>query len=366
MGIDIMQINVDVNFLNNIIGNTNIELLSNKTNISFENLILNCLDNKANDLEEEILINTDDMNINEEEISKILSLLNQIICKNENPTDTKNNSLNEVVENLNKSNKTDEKINLISYLIKNIDDLDSETLDYKADTFNYTMKELKSELNKIISNNSSNEEKPLDELDIFNINKPRVEVKKDTSNKELDMLKDIANNNDFEKINLNINNKLINNTAGQPHSIGQPSYKNIESNISYDTIKNIKYMDLNNIQELTINLRPKELGQMNIQLLKENNEMKVILTVHSKEALDLANKNISDIKGHLENANINIKNIVINMEIENTYTNENFEKSFSNNQNEQDQNNKNNKRSSNIDDEETKEIIKEDNLNLLA
>ena len=382
-----MQMNMDLNLLNNIIGNINIESLSNKINIietvdielvsnevntSFESLILNCLDNKSNNLEEKTLIDKDDIIISEEEINKILSLLNKIIVNNEDSLDTKDSALNGIVEKLNKSNNIDEKINLINQLIKNIDDVDHDFLSNKTYTFSHTVEELKDELNKIISSYSQNEkESPnqnesLNEIDIVHRSKFILEVKKDTSNKELDILNEIASKNDYEKINFNINNKILDSTTTKTHSIEQQSYKNIESNISYDAIKSIKYMDLNNIKELTVNLRPKELGQMNITLLKENSDIKAIITVHSKEVLDLVNKNIADIKGQLENANINIKDVVVNMKTEDNYVNEGFERNFSHSQNEQENSNKNNKRSPIIEDKEEKEIIEEENINLLV
>ncbi len=83
--------------------------------------------------------------------------------------------------------------------------------------------------------------------------------------------------------------------------------KQIESNVMDDSIKAIKHMKTNDIQELTIKLRPKELGDMNIQLLKDGESMRAVVTVFNKDVFDSINKNIADLKQHLELTNVNIK-----------------------------------------------------------
>ncbi len=83
--------------------------------------------------------------------------------------------------------------------------------------------------------------------------------------------------------------------------------KHIESNVMDDSIKAIKHMKTNDIQELTIKLRPKELGDMNIQLLKDGENMRAVVTVFNKDVFDSINKNMTDLKQHLELTNVNIK-----------------------------------------------------------
>jgi flagellar hook-length control protein FliK len=404
-----MQINIDFNLLNSIMGNTNTGQSLVKETMDFEKLILNSLGKQDSNIEGDVGVDTKDIDISEEEISELLGLLNQMITRYENletkedyVINIKNSDLDVITRNeevikkeLNIlddiANNDSKKSNLISSFMKKLDSIDQQALieeNAKLDSLvnklikqygnkettgiNNALKELRNELNKISSSYSFNVDKQTDSKlnenhipDIKNARLDLITNNRETPKKELDILDEIANNDDFGRFNFNSLDKKINNNIKQVN-IEQPTYKTIEHNVVQDTIKNIEYMKLNNIQELNVSLNPKELGKMNIKLLQENDGMKAILTVHSKDIFDLVNKNISDIKEHLENINVNIKDITIKVQSDNTYRNENFERNFSNNQNTREQRNKNDKKNLNMDSEELKENIKEDNINLLA
>ncbi|MCJ0289182.1 flagellar hook-length control protein FliK, partial [Clostridioides difficile] len=148
--------------------------------------------------------------------------------------------------------------------------------------------------------------------------------------------------------------------------------KQIESNVMDDSIKAIKHMKTNDIQELTIKLRPKELGDMNIQLLKDGESMRAVVTVFNKDVFDSINKNIADLKQHLELTNVNIKDVSVQMHSDNTNTSDTFDKAFEqqnrqNNQENMSNQNTNDKRNNVVIEDEIKEnIIDDDRVDLLA
>lgn len=479
-----MQISRGLTLLNNMVESTNNEQLnkfsSDSISIDFEKLITSGLEQNDIKLEGKSIGDNKELDINEEELSKIVSLLNQIIntveinndnSKSDNPenqnikldisSNTKD-SLSEIIGNNKELNILSDiasddlkKINIrvnenlipkntnldnlidklivqyeskeqvsINSTVKDALDKLSKVLTYQGDNHlsvnnsldneintknnenlvskntnlnnlidkvikhyenkeiadvNNILKDITSELSKISSSYSINKDSSLDDIvnnkfinnDILIPNAITLSIStnnKEASNNELEILDSIANNDDLRNLNFNNLDSKTNNTIKQTHSIEQTPYKTIEQGVVQDTIKNIEYMKTNNIQELNVILKPKELGEMNIKLLQEHDGMKAILTVHSKEVFDIVNKNISDIKVHLENINVNVKDVVVNVQTDNTYSNENFERNFSNNQNNREQQNKNNNnnRSLDIDDENIKEVTKEDNINLLA
>lgn len=148
--------------------------------------------------------------------------------------------------------------------------------------------------------------------------------------------------------------------------------KQIESNVMDDSIKAIKHMKTNDIQELTIKLRPKELGDMNIQLLKDGESMRAVVTVFNKDVFDSINKNIADLKQHLELTNVNIKDVSVQMHSNNTNTSDTFDKAFEqqnrqNNQENMSKKNTNDKHNNVVIEDDIKEnTIDDDRVDLLA
>ncbi|WP_228110446.1 flagellar hook-length control protein FliK, partial [Terrisporobacter petrolearius] len=141
---------------------------------------------------------------------------------------------------------------------------------------------------EVISKTTENDIKSIDlysfdsnRMDNLNSNKQR-----DDSSDILEKLAGVNGNksgNFSQVINKSVDmNKIKNDNV---------NLKQIESNVMDDSIKAIKHMKTNDIQELTIKLRPKELGDMNIQLLKDGESMRAVVTVFNKDVFDSINKN---------------------------------------------------------------------------
>lgn len=139
-----------------------------------------------------------------------------------------------------------------------------------------------------------------------------------------------------------------------------------KNNMANDVIKTIKYMETNNIKDLTVKIAPKELGEVIIKLTVEGGVMKASIGASSKEAFNILNSNISDMTQKLQNNDTKINSLSLNIYNEDTT----FFKDGSNNGN--NENGKNHKKSKGIGaiEEITNELENESeidsNLNILA
>lgn len=139
-----------------------------------------------------------------------------------------------------------------------------------------------------------------------------------------------------------------------------------KNNMANDVIKTIKYMETNNIKDLTVKIAPKELGEVIIKLTVEGGVMKASIGASSKEAFNILNSNISDMTQKLQNNDTKINSLSLNIYNEDTT----FFKDGSNNGN--NENGKNHKKSKGIGsiEEIANELENESeidsNLNILA
>ena len=138
--------------------------------------------------------------------------------------------------------------------------------------------------------------------------------------------------------------------------------------VSTDVVTNIKFMMKNEIQQLTVKVYPKELGEITIKLLSEDGIMKANIKSTSKETYMLLNSNIDEIKKYLSSENIAIKEVNIELYSDDTtyYSGQGFESQF------QDENQQGSyfgeeSKIINIKEEKEKEVLSEiSNVNLLA
>ncbi|MBZ9635984.1 flagellar hook-length control protein FliK [Clostridium sp. FP1] len=118
-----------------------------------------------------------------------------------------------------------------------------------------------------------------------------------------------------------------------------------KSNFTVDVIKNIKFMEINNIKDLTVKMNPKELGEITIKLTMESGIMKASVSAQNKDTYNLLNQNIQDISDKLKNMDIKIQSLDINIYEDSTF--------FNKNSNEKNNNgSKNNNRNTGLEDEE--------------
>ncbi|MGO1044379.1 flagellar hook-length control protein FliK [Clostridioides difficile] len=325
----------------------------------------------------------DDKSASEKDYSKINEILQQLMNLLKN-NDEKNKDINSMLSNIEKLNISDElkqelklNKNILNKIANQNEKLNKADTNKSNDMQNLDMMDLK----KFLDDSNTKEsfevisktvEDDTNSIDLYNFDSNRMDNL--NSNKQKDDGDDI-----LEKLAGSNGNKNGNFTQVINKSIDVNKVKNdnvnlrqMESNVMDDSIKAIKHMKTNDIQELTIRLRPKELGDMNIQLLKDNESMKAVVTVFNKDVFDSINKNITDLKQHIELTNVNIKDVSVQMHSENRSTSDTFDKAFEqqnkqNNQENLNKQNTNNKRNNIVIEDEIKEnIVDDERVDLLA
>ncbi|WP_039655739.1 flagellar hook-length control protein FliK [Clostridium tyrobutyricum] len=143
------------------------------------------------------------------------------------------------------------------------------------------------------------------------------------SNKDADVLNKILNsgdsNNKIDKtVNFmtqfnNINNK---NTISTENPLENLNIN--KSSFTEDIIKSIKYMETNNVKDMTVKISPKELGNITINLVMEEGKMKAVITASNKDAYNILNSNIQDLSNKFQNSEIKIQNFSLNLYHEDT------------------------------------------------
>lgn len=115
---------------------------------------------------------------------------------------------------------------------------------------------------------------------------------------------------------LNILNNISNLEKNLMEDIADIKPVEIRSSYIVDDIgQAIRYLKNNGIEDLTLKINPKELGELTIKLIKSKGEKKVIITSSSNETFKLINENIKDIESHL--LNLDIKLSQVSVEIKN-------------------------------------------------
>lgn len=262
---------------------------------------------------------------------------------------------------------------------------DSETILPKGLNLDKLSKKAGEENTKLAENINEQDEKPKD-----GIKKVDSEIKSLKSYEELNVATN-ANKNNLVDVNQkdkskdeslsileNIADKnasdlsIINNkTFTQETSINKnlPAVTIRASNIGDDFIKMVKYLKNNNIEEIKVNINPKELGDMTIKLLKDSEATKVFIHVGKEETFNMLNKNLHDINKHLTDLGIKAKDIVVEMKSnDQNFFSDNLSQQFSKKeeQKKQKRNNRSGDTVLNSVEDLDENKIDESNLNILA
>ncbi|MCC0627649.1 MULTISPECIES: flagellar hook-length control protein FliK [unclassified Clostridioides] len=371
-------------FEDNLYKATDNKNVKDRRETSKQNVSSNKPENSDNEchLDEDKSNHLEDESTYEKDCSKNNDILQQLLnlLKNNDKKDKDINSILDNIEKLNISDELKQELKLYKNILNKIANQNSElnkaNMNNSDDMQNLDIMKLRELLDnnanenfEVISKTTENDTKSIDlynfdsnRMDNLNSNKQR-----DDSSNILEKLAGVNGNksgNFGQAINKSVDiNKIKNDNV---------NLKQIESNVMDDSIRAIKHMKTNDIQELTIKLRPKELGDMNIQLLKDGESMRAVVTVFNKDVFDSINKNITDLKQHLELTNVNIKDVSVQMHSDNRSTSDTFDKAFEqqNRQNKQENMNKqgtNNKHNNIVIEDEIKEnIIDDDRVDLLA
>lgn len=297
---------------------SNIEKLILKLDIDFRDL-------KENSFESLLkgLINIKNYDIKDENLIKIYE----------------KDNLKNILLNIDNNVKKDEKHISLKEVIKGLDYLNNLS-DKKEGIEN--LGEIKS---------SFNEEKPLD-IKIKGKEEGLISEKN-----EDDILASILDKNENKSLfnrRLEVLNKVI--KGDEPVVIRK-------SNINTDLIKSIKYMNINGVKELTVKVYPRDLGEIIINISKDEEVLKATLKANSKDTFNLISQNSSEIKKLLLENGLKISNVDISLYEYTTFYNEN---EFNKNSRENKEDSNFNYENEDLDLEEIKENEEDILLNTLA
>lgn len=326
--------NLEVNFLSalsNAIGNEEVTNFNNEVNIK-NHINLDTEVKLEESIESRIEVElkkilTEDNEIDEKLVELISGLLNNINLKINEKIDTnlKNIDLdnNIQIKNYIVQSEVNNKQEIVDKLISYVENIaDKINIENKIDTSSITdnfrkiknlinNNEVKDKIVNLLTNNNltkkesyiSHDESKLvvsDDLEIMS-NFRAVSIKSDTvidtAQNELSILNNIVmpKNNSITEIK----SEII-----QPQII-RSEY------VSQDFIQAIKYLKVNNLEEISVKMNPKDLGELHIKVIKSNNEEKVVVTSYNIDTFNLLKDNVNEIKNNLNILDINIKEVAV-------------------------------------------------------
>ena len=312
--------------------------------------------------------------IDELDISKYLKNIENILQSSDENADIKTNLgdqflkiENDLQVNTLNDNKTIDMFERIAHKLNLDNKLDLKKMSKKTDektikienVIDKTQTEMIGKLNEQVKSLKSYEE-----LNIStNLNKNSInDYKLDNDDKDLNVLTNILDDKG-NMFNIQANKIFIQNTSENP---SLPMVTIRSDHMTEDFIKMVKYLKTNNLEEINVNMNPKELGEMTIKLIKDSEATKVIISISKEDTYNLLHKNIGDINKHLMDLGIKAKDIVVAMKSndENLFS-DNFNQQFGNREEQKKQKRQNNRQKNSI--EEIEEIeISQQNFNILA
>lgn len=337
----------DLNISSELINNNNSNVLENinllKNNTVFESENINIFENV---IEEVSLNNSENIDLNEETSSNIINL-----------------PIKEIVKTLNlEEDKVVTKDN-IDKLLTVLCDKDGNEI--KKDKFIEVVDSSKGESKKDTSQGVEMLKM------VFNIDKSNGEQKgeEDILAKLMTMDEDTNKVKDYIVEDTPIFTEVLNSkndVASSLISEVKPVAVSRET-VATDVVSNVKYMVKNQVEQLTVKIYPKELGEITIKIISEDGIMKADIKSTSKETYTLLNSNMEEIKKHLSNESLIIKEVNIGLYEDTTYySGQGFSNEFNDERNKESYSVEDND-SINIHKEENEEISEEiSNVNLLA
>lgn len=337
----------DLNISSEPINNNNSNVLENinllKNNTVFESENINIFENV---IEEASLNNSENIDLNEETSSNIINL-----------------SIEEIVKTLNlEEDKVVTKDN-IDKILTVLCDKDGNEI--KKDKFIEVVDSSKGESKKDTSQGVEMLKM------VFNIDKSNGEQKGEedilaklmTMDEDTNKVKDyiVEDTPIFTEV-LNSKNDVASNIISEVKPVAVS-----RETVATDVVSNVNYMVKNQVEQLTVKIYPKELGEITIKIISEDGIMKADIKSTSKETYTLLNYNMEEIKKHLSNESLIIKEVNIGLYEDTTYySGQGFSNKFNDERNKENYFVEDND-SINIYKEENEEISEEiSNVNLLA
>lgn len=337
----------DLNISSELINNNNSNVLENinllKNNTVFESENINIFENV---IEEVSLNNSENIDLNEETSSNIINL-----------------PIKEIVKTLNLEEDKVVTTDNIDKILTVLCDKDGNEI--KKDKFIEVVDSSKGESKKDTSQGVEMLKM------VFNIDKSNGEQKgeEDILAKLMTMDEDINKVEDYIVEDTPIFTEVLNSkndVASSLISELKPVAVSRET-VATDVVSNVKYMVKNQVEQLTVKIYPKELGEITIKIISEDGIMKADIKSTSKETYTLLNSNMEEIKKHLSNESLIIKEVNIGLYEDTTYySGQGFSNEFNDERNKENYFVEDND-SINIHKEENEEISEEiSNVNLLA
>lgn len=337
----------DLNISSEPINNNNSNVLENinllKNNTVFESENINIFENV---IEEVSLNNGENIDLNEETLSNIINL-----------------PIKEIVKTLNLEEDKVVTTDNIDKILTVLCDKDGNEI--KKDKFIEVVDSSKGESKKDTSQGVEMLKM------VFNIDKSNGEQKgeEDILAKLMTMDEDINKVEDYIVEDTPIFTEVLNSkndVASSLISEVKPVAVSRET-VATDVVSNVKYMVKNQVEQLTVKIYPKELGEITIKIISEDGIMKADIKSTSKETYTLLNSNMEEIKKHLSNESLIIKEVNIGLYEDTTYySGQGFSNEFNDERNKENYFVEDND-SINIHKEENEEISEEiSNVNLLA
>lgn len=337
----------DLNISSELINNNNSNVLENinllKNNTVFESENINIFENV---IEEVSLNNGENIDLNEETSSNIINL-----------------PIKEIVKTLNLEEDKVVTTDNIDKILTVLCDKDGNEI--KKDKFIEVVDSSKGE-----SKNDTSQGVEMLKM-VFNIDKSNGEQKgeEDILAKLMTMDEDINKVEDYIVEDTPIFTEVLNSkndVASSLISEVKPVAVSRET-VATDVVSNVKYMVKNQVEQLTVKIYPKELGEITIKIISEDGIMKADIKSTSKETYTLLNSNMEEIKKHLSNESLIIKEVNIGLYEDTTYySGQGFSNEFNDERNKENYFVEDND-SINIHKEENEEISEEiSNVNLLA
>lgn len=114
-----------------------------------------------------------------------------------------------------------------------------------------------------------------------------------------------------------------------------------EQSIGRDILQAVKYLNNNNVEELTLKMNPKDLGEINIKYLRYEGIDRVIITLSKEDTFGMVNGNIDEIKNHLINLDIGIEDVSVEVRHNNADDfSDNFNQQFNKNSSKEEKRNR--------------------------
>ena len=337
----------DLNISSELINNNNSNVLENinllKNNTVFESENINIFENV---IEEVSLNNGENIDLNEETSSNIINL-----------------PIKEIVKTLNLEEDKVVTTDNIDKILTVLCDKDGNEI--KKDKFIEVVDSSKGESKKDTSQGVEMLKM------VFNIDKSNGEQKGEENilAKLMTMDEDINKVEDYIVEDTPIFTEVLNSkndVASSLISEVKPVAVSRET-VATDVVSNVKYMVKNQVEQLIVKIYPKELGEITIKIISEDGIMKADIKSTSKETYTLLNSNMEEIKKHLSNESLIIKEVNIGLYEDTTYySGQGFSNEFNDERNKENYFVEDND-SINIHKEENEEISEEiSNVNLLA